>query len=55
MKLGIVCNAEKDVIFETVATLKAIPGLHIVYIKESDDKLYIVTERVFNMSTGGEQ
>jgi len=51
-KVGIVANGDKEAILEAIATLKNIPGLTIIFIKQSDSKLYVVTDRVFNLTNG---
>lgn len=50
VSLGIVANGDKLTILETVALLNKIPGLKIIFIKQSDEKLFIVTDRVFQIT-----
>jgi len=52
VSVGIVANGNKETILEAINTLKQVPDLKIIFIKQSDEKLYIVTDRVFNIATG---
>jgi hypothetical protein len=54
VSLGIVANADKETVMEAIAVLQNIPGLKIIFIKQSDEKLFVVTDRVFQI-TGGQQ
>lgn len=47
--LGIIANADKETILETIALIRNIPGLKIIFVKQSDDRLFIVTDRVFQI------
>ena len=50
--IGIIANGEQEIFIEAINKIKQIPGIKIIFIKQSDEKLYIVTERVFNIATG---
>ena len=50
--LGIVANADKETIIEAITLLQNIPGLKIIFIKQSEEKLFIVTDRVFQLTKG---
>jgi hypothetical protein len=47
--IRIVANGNREIFIETINRISRIPGLKVVFIKQSDEKLYIVTERVFNV------
>ena len=51
--VGIVANGDKISILEGLTLLKEITGLKIVFVKQSNEKLYIVTEKVFDIANGG--
>jgi len=51
--LAIVANGDKLAVLEAITVLKTISDLKIVFIKQSDKKLYIVDERVFDIVQGG--
>ena len=47
---GIIANAKREAIIKALALLKDIDDFNIIFIKQSDDeKLYIVTEKVFSV------
>ena len=50
--VGIVANGDKEAILEAITKLQNVIGLRIIFVKQSDEKLYIVTDRVFNMVNG---
>lgn len=47
--IGIVANGNREIFIEAINLIQQIPGLKIIFIKQGDEKLYIVTERVFNV------
>ena len=52
--VGIVANGDKIAILEAITLLKEITDLKIIFVKQSDKKLYVVDERVFNITGGGD-
>lgn len=50
--VGIVANGDKEAILEAITKLQNVIGLRIVFVKQSDEKLYVVTDRVFNLING---
>lgn len=48
VSVGIVGNADKQTIMEIIHFLKTITDFQLIYVKQSDEKLYIVTDKVFN-------
>ena len=52
--IGIVANGNREIFIEAINQIQQIPGLKVIFIKQSDEKLYIVTERVFNVLQGVE-
>jgi hypothetical protein len=52
--LGVVANGDKETVIEAIALLNKIPGLKIIFIKQSDERLFIVTDRVFNIVNKGD-
>jgi hypothetical protein len=53
VSVGIIGNADKETIIEVLGFLKKIPDFRIVYVKQSDKKLYVVTDRIFNQHDDG--
>ena len=53
--LGVIANADKETIIETISLLQNVPGLKLIFIKQSDEKLFIVTDRVFQITEGDKQ
>ena len=51
--VGIIANADKETIIEAINTLKSIPGFKIIFIRQAEEKLYIVSDRVFIHSLEG--
>lgn len=52
--IGIVATGNKEIFIEAINLIQRIPGLKVVFIKQSDnEKLYIVTERVFRILQEG--
>jgi hypothetical protein len=51
--IGIVGNANRETILELIALIKQIPDLKIIFIKQSEERLYIVTERLFSILQEG--
>lgn len=47
--IGIVANGNREIFIEAINIIQQIPGLKVIFIKQSDEKLYVVTERVFNV------
>ena len=46
--VGIIANANKETILEAINSLKKIPGFNIIFIRQAEEKLYIVNDRAFN-------
>jgi hypothetical protein len=51
--IGIVANGNREIFIEAINQIQRIPGLKVIFIKQSDEKLYVVTERVFNVLQEG--
>jgi hypothetical protein len=51
--IGIVANGNREIFIEAINQIQQIPGIKVIFIKQSDEKLYIVTERVFNVLQEG--
>jgi hypothetical protein len=52
--IGIVANGNREIFIEAINQIQQIPGLKVIFIKQSDEKLYIVSERVFKILQEGE-
>lgn len=52
VSLGIIANADRETILEALTLLKRIPNFKIIFVKQSDQKLYIITDDKFQI-TGG--
>jgi len=48
-RIGIIGNADKETIIEVINFLKSLKKFKVVYVKQGKEKLYIVTDRVFNV------
>ena len=47
--LGIIASADKETILETIAILKQVAGLRIIFVRQSELRLFIVTEDTYNI------
>jgi len=47
---GLVANGNKETILKAISTLRGIPELHIIFVRQSDQRLYIVDESTFNLT-----
>ena len=52
--LGIIANGDPETILNVVNYLRQLPDLKIIYVKQSEEKLYIITGKAFSL-TGGQQ
>jgi len=50
--LGIIANGDKEAILEAVTKLQNVIGLKIIFVKQSDERLFVVTENTFNLVRG---
>jgi len=53
--VAIVGNSDKETIIQAIKILKQIPGFRIIFVKQSEEKLYVVTDSVFNVKREGMQ
>ena len=52
--LGIIANCNsKEKIAEVLQFLKSISDFNVVYVKQSNEKLYIVSDKIFNIQREG--
>ena len=47
--LGLIASADKETILETIALLKQVAGLRIIFVRQSELRLFIVTEDTYNI------
>ena len=46
--IGIIAySTDKEAIAEAINFVESLPGLKIIYVKQSEKKLYVVTDRIF--------
>lgn len=48
--VGIIANSDKQTILQAIELLKQLPGFKIIFVKQSEEKLYVVVDSVFNVS-----
>lgn len=53
VSVGIIANSDKETIIQALELLKQIPNFRIIFVKQSEEKLYIVTDSVFNITREG--
>ena len=54
VSVGIIAAGSKEDVIEAINLIQQIQGLKVVFIKQSDEKLYIVTDRVFKIIQEGD-
>jgi hypothetical protein len=50
--VGIIANSNKETILQAIELLKQLPGFKIIFIRQSEEKLYIVNDKTFSIVGG---